>query len=65
MWKVIGVIGVSILLGIATWELCKIAEAAGYRKGQRDEFKSQSKEFWERYRDRYGEQEIEHIDLRG
>ena len=54
-WKVLTVIIVSILMGAAAWELCKIAEAAGYSKGQADAHKEQRKEFMERNK----------IDIRG
>jgi len=45
MWKVIGVIGVSILLGIATWELCKIAEDYGKFKGEKEGIKEYRQSF--------------------
>jgi hypothetical protein len=60
-WKVLSVIFVSILMGAATWQLCKIAEAAGYHRGQQEVYKEQIEDF-EEWRKNHRKN---HIDIRG
>jgi len=35
MWEVIGVMGIAVLVGIATWQLCKIYEDFGKYEGEK------------------------------